>query len=61
MYFPPINLWSKPYQQEYDRLKDDLDYHMFEKHITDSLVEIKLKRVKELEFLYYLRSGRFPE
>ena len=61
MNFPPINLWSKPYQKELDDIEFYNDYKdMLEDMYTSDMRSVKLF-IKEKEFFYYLRSGRFPD
>lgn len=73
MKFPPINLWSKPIQSDYDNeldyiailtdLLSDLEQH--EKSLAmkkDSVRRQKaaaIKRMDALNFIYYCRTGRF--
>lgn len=71
--FPPLNLWSKPLQEidylraqnkvlndEAIKLVDSTDISlaeaskMLDKHTQNT------DRIKELEFIYYTRAGRFP-
>jgi hypothetical protein len=73
MKFPPVNLWSKPMQKEYD---NELDFIAI---LTDLLSDLKRReqsltintdvvrrqkeaaerRLKALNFIYYTRTGRF--
>jgi hypothetical protein len=62
--FPAINLWNCPRQDELNKIK------MLKALVYVDKVDIKLRQgnikhieaaIKEREFLYYLRSGRFPE
>lgn len=61
MMFPPINLWSKPYQKEID----DINFYKEYKEIIEGIYIADIKSVdaniKEREFIYYTRSGRFPQ
>jgi len=73
MKFPPINLWSKPLQKDYDNeldyiailtdLLSDLEHR--EKSLAmkkDSVRKQKAaakRRLDALNFIYYCRTGRF--
>ena len=72
--FPPINLWSAPTQDiEYMR-KEVSDIEKIIAHeklrhaqhqrfikMNESVKEIAKKRLKDLEFIYYTRTGKFPK
>lgn len=61
MIFPPINLYTKPHQELYEEIQylkalKQNAFTKFNKEPSDKLQN----KIKELEFLYYTRSGRFP-
>jgi len=75
--FPPINLWSNSahIKSGIDVLRDianDFDslieerFASLEEQVADNGENIKAfirlgKQIKELEFIYYTRTGRFPD
>jgi len=56
--FPPINLWSKPYQKELDDIKFYVEYKEILEDIYTSDMKSVEANIREREYLYYLRSGR---
>jgi hypothetical protein len=68
---PAINLWNCPRQDELERINaDKTELKRLENRIQNAVLNVDLdviihsamsERIKEREFLYYLRSGRFPE
>jgi hypothetical protein len=71
LFFGPINLWNCPRQEE---LREILRLKHFKQvaytdavraQSTADLHKLRAQRyeqqIKEREFLYYLRSGRFPD
>jgi len=66
MKFPPINLWSKPYQEQFDeefqKILDEIfilntSVEARNKIITGKIIKAS-ERLKELSFLHYIRTGR---
>jgi len=71
---PPINLWSAPKQEiDYmrkevinianDAIFSDGMAMVYEKAADMDLKHLKIAKaqLKDLEFIYYTRTGRFPE
>jgi len=72
MKFPPINLWSKPYQEQFDKELDNITSYSVnidallymkraiecEMNSVDEQLKKANERLKELSFLHYLRTGR---
>ena len=54
---PPINLWNCPSQEELSAIKT---LKALARDYARYAIDAE-KAIKEREFLYYLRSGRFPE
>jgi hypothetical protein len=64
MVFPAINLWNCPRQEELntiDAMKDVAYYHDVASNVHRFNADMIEAAIKEREFLYYLRSGRFPD
>jgi hypothetical protein len=69
--FPPICLWNAPRQEELREIlrlkhfKQVADVDAVRAQSTADMHNLRAqsydKQIKEREFLYYLRSGRFPE
>ena len=71
--FPPLNLWNRPLQEiDYLRKRND-KMEILALALVDSTDEPLARanellhkhiqntdRIKELEFIFYTRSGRFP-
>jgi len=65
MKFPPINLWSKPRQPDLEQEMEELRVEVSKFKHGDSTKQMYLsllaaERLQELEFIYYCRTGRFP-
>jgi len=72
--FPPINLFSHP-MQDIDYMRDEvadckrialkarLRIKQMQSHhgLCKSITDVAERRLKNLEFIYYTRTGRFPE
>lgn len=71
--FQPINLWSAP-RQEIDYLRKEVEiipkeiacdielaehFYSLSQCSSERLIRLR-KRLKEREFIYYTRTGRFP-
>jgi hypothetical protein len=54
---PAINLWNCPRQEELNAIKT---LKALARDYARYAIDAE-KAIKEREFLYYLRSGRFPE
>jgi hypothetical protein len=64
LFFGPINLWNCPRQEELrtiSAMKAEKYYHRAAIVVHKAHAHIIEQQIKEREFLYYLRSGRFPE
>jgi hypothetical protein len=64
LFFGPINLWNRPSQEELNTInamKDVAYYHDVASRVHRFNADTIEAAIKEREFLYYLRSGRFPE
>jgi hypothetical protein len=62
--FPPICLWNAPRQEELrtiNAMKAVAYYHDAASMVHRFNADTIEAAIKEREFLYYLRSGRFPE
>ena len=57
-WFPPINLWSKPYQKELDNIKFYRQFQEMDKMLKEADTKSLEKTIRDKEFLYYLRSGK---
>jgi hypothetical protein len=64
LFFEPINLWNCPRQDELREINYCKSLVKCHREIEDRHrrgAEKMEAAIKEREFLYYLRSGRFPE
>jgi hypothetical protein len=64
LFFGPINPWNCPRQEELNTInamKDVAYYHDAASRVHRFNADTIETAIKEREFLYYLRSGRFPE
>ena len=58
---PPINLWSIPKTTYYDLMVINQQYDLMKRSKLDDEIKIREQRIKDYEFHYYTRSGRFPK
>ncbi len=58
MKFGPINLWSRPNQSLYNEIVLRKHLNMIEDSLVKARAEIRRDRLKRLENLYYLRTGK---
>jgi len=64
MKFPPINLWNRPRQPDLEQEMEECTAEAAKFRHGDDMERfysalIAAERLKELEFIYYCRTGRF--